>query len=68
MAQQPLHSAEVHLYWSARSKTWSIHVASVGQVPAWVWTLQAETQVPLDSGTGWLIARAIADALEAQLI
>lgn len=60
----------IQIYWNERYKRWDL-VATNTHRPGLgcsTWHLSANTQVPLDAGTLWLVLKAVQEALEAQLI
>lgn len=63
-----METAKVLLYWQERRKCWVAVISGHHGGTRWSWTMDIESTVDLDRGTGWLVLAAIRDALEAQLI
>lgn len=64
---QAEEQARIVISWDSRRKDWLIEISSQGVSKRWYWWLRAETTAELDEGTGWLLAQAVKEALEAQL-
>ena len=67
MADNPVASATLSFYWSDRKKCWDLVIRGGSGREAWTWSLECRTTAAMDQGTGWLIAAAARDGLEAQL-
>lgn len=67
---QPSADATIRITWNPRAKRWALMITNVSRpgTPHWVWHLNADSAVPLDEGTGWLLIKAVQEALEAQLV
>lgn len=63
-------TARITVTWSDRKKRWDLEASGEdgARRGRWHWYLEGNTTVPVDSGTGYLLLRAVKEALEAQLL
>jgi hypothetical protein len=60
-------TATITISWNMRRKCWEIAASGGTAKHAWHWHLFAHSTAALDNGTGYLLAVAVREHLEAEL-